>query len=165
MSDEVGAMVEPTAVAVHANHRGRVEKGTKVVVIGGGPIGLLTAQVARAYGASPVILSEPIAERRAVAEKMGFDLTCNPQQEDLVPWVRAHMGMADVVFDVVGNGKTLEDSEEMLRPDGTLILVAVPHAEGLGVPYRSVYQKELRVLGTRTYFMDDFPEAISLLST
>lgn len=165
MEDEVGAMVEPTAVAVHANRRAGVERETKVVVIGGGPIGLLIAQVAKAYGASTVIISEPLAERRNVAKKMGFDLTCNPQDEHLVSFVRAHMGMPDVVFDVVGNKKTLTDSEEMLRPDGHLMLIALPHSEGQVLPYRSLFAKELNVIGSRTYFMEDFPESIKLLHT
>ena len=65
MEDDVGAMVEPTAVAVHAVKRGQMEPSAKVVVIGGGSIGLLTAQVARAYGASEVIVSEPISDRRS----------------------------------------------------------------------------------------------------
>ena len=164
MEDEVGVMVEPTAVAVHANHRGEVKKGAKVVVIGGGAIGLLTAQVARAYGASQVIVSEPIPERRALAREMGIELTCNPVGEDLTTFVRKNMGMADVIFDVVGDEKTLTDSVEMLRPDGHLVLLALPHRERLGIPYRDVFSKELKVIGSRTYFMDDFPKAIKLLN-
>jgi 2-desacetyl-2-hydroxyethyl bacteriochlorophyllide A dehydrogenase len=163
MENEVGAMIEPTAVAVHSNRRGGVGKGTKLVVIGGGPIGLLHAQVARAYGASPLVISEPIAERRALADRMGFELICNPREEELVSFVRKNMGMPDVVFDVVATEKTLTDSTEMLRPDGLLVTVALPHGEKLGIPYRNVFQKELRVVGTRTYFFQDFPEAISLL--
>jgi L-iditol 2-dehydrogenase len=165
MEDEVGAMVEPTAVAVHANHRGEVEKGAKVVVIGGGTIGLLTAQVARAYGASQVIVSEPIPERRALAREMGIELTCSPLEEDLASFARKKMGMVDVVFDLVGNEKTLIDSEEMLCPDGYLVLIALPHRERLGIPYRHVFFKELKVIGSKTYFMEDFPEAIELLNT
>jgi threonine dehydrogenase-like Zn-dependent dehydrogenase len=134
------------------------------VVIGGGTIGLLTAQVARAYGAASVMLSEPIAERRALAKDLGIELTCNPQEENLVEFVKDNIGMPDAVFDVVGNENTVNQSVELLRPDGLLVLVALPHGMGPGIPYRPVFQKELRVIGTRTYFMDDFPEAIQLLS-
>ena len=164
MEDEVGVMVEPTAVAVHANRRAALERGAKVVVIGGGTIGLLTAQVARTYGAASVMLSEPIAERRSLAKDLGIELTCNPQEENLVEFVKDNIGMPDAVFDVVGNENTVNQSVELLRPDGLLVLVALPHGMGPGIPYRPVFQKELRVIGTRTYFMDDFPEAIQLLS-
>jgi len=116
IDDEVGAMVEPTAVAVHANRRADIRGGERVVVIGGGTIGLLIAQAA-------------------------------------------------MVFDVVGTEKTLIDAEYMLRSDGRLVLIALPHSEGQGVPYRDIFAKELKVIGSRTYFMEDFPEAIELLRT
>jgi 2-desacetyl-2-hydroxyethyl bacteriochlorophyllide A dehydrogenase len=165
MDDEIGAMVEPTAVGVHANRRADIRGGERVVVIGGGTIGILIAQVALASGASHVILSEPIAQRRAVAREMGLELVCNPLEEDLVSFTRRNTGMADVVFDAVGTEKTLIDSEEILRPDGRLVLIALPHTEGQGVPYRRIFAKELTVIGSRTYFMEDFPEAIELLHT
>jgi L-iditol 2-dehydrogenase len=165
MENEIGAMVEPTAVAVHANHRGQAKPGAKVVVIGGGTIGLLTAQVTRAYGASVVIISEPIAERRALANEMGFALTCDPLKDDLCSFVLKKMGMADVVFDLVGTHETLQESEAMLRPDGHLVIIALPRGDDPSIPYRPVFNKELKVIGSRTYFMEDFPEAIRLLST
>lgn len=165
MDDEVGAMVEPTAVGVHANRRAGIRGRESVVVIGGGTIGLLIAQVAVAYGASRVILSEPIAERRALAGKLGLELMCDPHREDLVSFTRRSIGMADVVFDVVGTGKTLAEAEDMLHPDGRLVLIALPHAESQAIPYQNIFAKELKVIGSRTYFMDDFPEAIELLGT
>jgi 2-desacetyl-2-hydroxyethyl bacteriochlorophyllide A dehydrogenase len=165
MEEEVGAMVEPTAVAVHANRRAGIRKGMKVVIIGGGTIGLLTAQVARVYGASKLILSEPIENRRIIAKALGFRLICNPQEEELSSFVRKHMGWPDVVFDVVGMEKTLEDSQSMLPPDGKLVLIALPHREGLGVSYSPIFAKELHVIGSRTYFMRDFPEAIRILTS
>jgi len=165
MEDEEGAMIEPTAVAVHANKRGGVKKGAKVVVIGGGTIGLLTAQVARAFGASKVVISEPIAERRKIADSLGFRLVCNPLEEDLVDFSKKNLDWADIVFDVVTTEKTLENSQTMLRPDGILVLVGLPHLPGLGVPYQPIFAKELKVIGSRTYFQSDFPVAIRLLAT
>lgn len=165
MENEVGAMVEPTSVAVHANRRADFAKGSKVVVIGGGTIGLLTAQVARAYGAESVIVSEPIEERRSLASNLGIEWTCDPSKEDLVLFVQEKMGSADVVFDVAGNRTTLRQSVELLRPDGKLVLIAMPHGEGPGIPYQEVFSKELRIAGSRTYFLDDFPESIELLNT
>jgi L-gulonate 5-dehydrogenase len=163
MKDEEGAMVEPTAVAVHAVQRGGVKKGDRVVVIGGGTIGLLTAQAARAFGASQVAVSEPLAGRRKIAQMLGFKFICNPMEHDLLAYVKDEIGLADVVFDVVGFKRTLEDSQAMLRPDGTLVLVALPHIEGLGVPYQPIFAKELRVIGSRTYFLKDFPLAIRFI--
>ncbi|HSR11550.1 MAG TPA: alcohol dehydrogenase catalytic domain-containing protein [Thermodesulfobacteriota bacterium] len=165
MDEEQGAMVEPTAVAYHANKRAGVRKGDRVVVIGGGTIGLLTAQVARTMGAGKVVISEPIPERRRIAEKLGFRLLCNPVEQELPAFVSERIGAADIVFDVVTSEKTLENSQSMLRPDGTLVLVGLPHHAGLGVPYQPIFAKELKVVGSRTYFMSDFPAAIRLISS
>jgi len=96
---------------------------------------------------------------------VGIELTCNPLEEDLASFVRKNMGTVDVVFDVVGNEKTLFASEEMLRPDGHLVPLALPHHHGLGIPYQGVFSKELKVIGSRTYFIEDFPEAMRLLNT
>ena len=165
IEDAVGSMVEPTAVAVHANHRGMVAEGSKVVVVGGGTIGLLIAQTALAYGAAGVLVSEPIAERRDLANSLGVSGVCNPLDQDPVTVVRDRIGWADVVFDVVGSTRTLSQSTEMLRPDGRLVLVALPHGDDLAIPYQPAFAKELNVIGSRTYFLDDFPEAIELLAS
>ena len=164
IDDDVGAMVEPTAVAVHANRRAALEKGAKIVVIGGGTIGLLVAQIAQAYGALSVVISEPYVGRQSLARKIGFDLICDPREENLTDFVRDHIGIPDAVYDVVGNEHTVRQSVEMLRPNGLLILIAMPHGGGPQIPYQPIFQKELKVIGSRTYFWDDFSEAIELLS-
>jgi 2-desacetyl-2-hydroxyethyl bacteriochlorophyllide A dehydrogenase len=163
MSKEMGATVEPTAVGVHAVKRGEMKRGAKVVVIGGGTIGLLTAQVARALGASKVVISEPIEERRRIAGALGFRLVCDPQEVNLASYVKEKVGWVDVVFDVVSTPRTIEDGLTMLGPNGTLVMVGLPHIEGLGIPYRPIFARELKVVGTRTYFMEDFRTAIRLL--
>ncbi len=164
MRDEAGAMVEPTAVAVHVNRRAALRPGMNVVIIGGGIIGLLIAQVARDRGASKILLSEPIPERRDIARRLGFRLSCDPSQQDVLSVVRDKVGEPDVVFDVVATAQTLQASEAMLRPNGKLVLVGFPHDASVGVPYVPVFVKELQVIGSRTYFMSDFPEAIRLLN-
>ena len=67
LPSEVGALVEPTAVAVHDVRRAALQQGEKAVVVGGGPIGLLVACVARAAGADVLVL-ELSVQRRALAE-------------------------------------------------------------------------------------------------
>ena len=163
MSDEAGAMVEPAAVAVHVNRRAAVAKGMKVAVIGGGVIGLLIAQVARVLGASRVVLSEPMAERRKTAGRLGFRLVCDPAREDLPSFVKKAVGHADAVFDVVATPKTIRDGQAMLLPGGKLVLVGFPHDREQSIPYMPILAKEMEVIGCRTYFKRDFPEAIRLL--
>lgn len=78
LSDVEAALVEPAAVTFHAVRRARLEPGSVVVVVGAGPIGLLTTQNARAAGAGRVIVSEPSEARRATACELGFPATTWP---------------------------------------------------------------------------------------
>jgi len=84
-------------------------------------------------------------------------------EQDLVSYVKENVGWVDIVFDVVTTHKTIDDSLSMLGPKGTLVLVGLPHTEGLGIPYRPIFARELKIVGTRTYFMEDFKVAIRLL--
>src|SRR5262249_22986869 len=80
LSDEEGALVEPTEVAVRAVRKSQLRLGETVAVVGGGSVGLLTLQVARAAGASAVYLVEPLAARRALASSLGATATFAPSQ-------------------------------------------------------------------------------------
>ena len=90
-------MVEPTAVAVRANHRGMIVKGSKVVVLGGGTIGMLIAQTALAFGAAGVVVNEPIAERCDLAKNIGISWVCNPLDQDPVAVVRDRISVAPMI--------------------------------------------------------------------
>ena len=96
------ALIEPLAVACHDVERGRVAKGEDVLVIGGGPIGLLVALVARQAGGN-VTISEISESRLAYAQKLGFK-TINPKEIDPVDAVLSATQTkgADVVFEVSG---------------------------------------------------------------
>jgi L-iditol 2-dehydrogenase/L-gulonate 5-dehydrogenase len=167
IADVDATLIEPLAVAVHAVRRAGIVKDTpqapSVVVIGGGTIGLLIGQVARRFGAASVVLSEPLAGRRALASKMGIDALCNPAEEDLVEFVIGKLGMVDIVFDVVATAATFLTSQTVLRPGGCLVTVGLP-SKSAAIPYEMLFKKELSAVASRTYFRDDFAEAIGLIS-
>jgi len=166
IADIEATLIEPLAVAVHAVRRAGIAKdasqATSAVVIGGGPIGLLIVQMARRSGAASVILSEPLAGRRALASKMGIDALCNPAEEDLAEFVIGKLGLVDVVFDVVANEATFLTSQRILRPGGCLVTVGLP-SKSATIPYQMLFKKELSAVASRTYFRDDFTEAIHLI--
>ena len=81
VNDDMGAFVEPVAVAVRAVKQARIGIGHTVVVIGAGPIGLLVMQAARAAGASKVFVVEPMEARRNLAEKLGADVVIDPGKD------------------------------------------------------------------------------------
>ena len=127
VSDEDAALCEPLAVAVHAVRRSALRLGDSVAVLGGGPIGLFTAQAARAAGASRVILSEPAPARARAALELGADAVVDPTSGDAVEEVLAHTnGLGpDVVFDCAGAPPTLDQAMNMVRREGQVMLVAL----------------------------------------
>src|SRR5208283_3163906 len=81
---EVGAFLEPLSVVVHAFDIVRMKIGDSVIITGGGTIGLLMLQLAIKSGASKVLVSEPIAEKRQMARQLGADIVVDPLKEDLL---------------------------------------------------------------------------------
>jgi (R,R)-butanediol dehydrogenase/meso-butanediol dehydrogenase/diacetyl reductase len=158
-----GALIEPTAVAVHDVRRSRLAAGEHAVVIGAGPVGLLIAAVARTVGA-PVLLAELDAHRRAVGTAMGFTVV-DPAADDLAGSVEqwtAGAGAA-VVFEVSGSAAGVRVATDLLAVRGRLVVVAI-HATPLEVDLHRIFWRELEVLGVRVYHRADFTEAVRLLA-
>ncbi len=127
MEWEEAAIIEPLAVAAHAVRRARLETKDKVVILGGGMIGLNILQLARAMGVSTVIVSEPSLLRRNTASKLGASHVANPTREYIAESVGTATGdeMADVVFECSGTSIALKQSPQLLRPYGRLIQVGM----------------------------------------
>ena len=157
------ALSEPLAVAVHDVRRARVAAGESVIVVGGGPIGLLIALVAREQGAD-VLVSEPNEFRRSVAESLGLD-TIDPRAEEVLASIEARTGGAgaDVAFEVSGVAAGLSTATHALRVRGRLVVVAIHPQPVLADMFR-VFWRELEVIGARVYERADFETAVSLLA-
>lgn len=158
------ALVEPLAVACHDVARGRVASGEHVVVVGGGPIGQLIALVAGATGAH-VLVVEPNAERRALAERLGAD-TLDPVGVDVQAIVDERTGGAgaDVVFEVAGVAATALSSPHLARVRGRVVMVAI-HAQPVPIDLHRVFWRELELIGARVYERADFERAVDLLAS
>jgi threonine dehydrogenase-like Zn-dependent dehydrogenase len=152
VSDRVGALTEPLACAVRAVDRSDLRSGDRVCVVGGGPIGLFVATVAKASGASTVIVSEPRPYRRDLARALGADVVVDPTAEDLGAIVRDHtddLG-AEVVFEAVGHPKTIESAISVAGPGATIVVVGVTDAAAqLTMPGQELFHRELTIRGTR----------------
>jgi len=123
-----------------------------VCVVGGGPIGLFVATVAKASGASFVLVSEPRAYRRELAQRMGVDRVVEPTAEDLGTAVRdATDGLgADVVFEAVGHPATIAQAIAVAAPGGTVVIVGVTDAAAQATfPAQEIFHRELTIRGTR----------------
>ena len=160
---EQGAMIEPLAVAVHAVRRYGDIKGKKVLVLGGGPIGNLVAQVAKAKGALEVLLSEISEYRLKVAEVCGVS-TISPMKNDLGEKIIEAFGKdkADVTFECVGINNTMEQAITYARKGSDIVVVGV-FADYGTINMGFVQDHELRLIGTAMYREEDYLEAIKLV--
>ena len=160
LSLQTAALIEPLAVACHDVRLGEVRAGEQVVVIGGGPIGLLIALVAREKGAT-VTISEINEARLELAASMGFR-TVNPLRNDLVGEVESITSgaMADVVFEVSGAQAGISMMTQLPRARGRVVMVAI-HAQPREVDVFRFFFRELKLIGARVYEPEDFDEAIA----
>ncbi len=159
VSTEHGALVEPLAVSVWACRKAAVAPGTRVLITGAGPVGLLTAQTARAFGASLVAVTDVDPEKLRLAEELGADVTIDA----------AMLGdYSDTEFDVhiecSGNARATRDGIALLARRGTAVLVGMGDSKGLDIPSSWIQEKELVVTGVFRY-ANSFPLAIELLAT
>jgi (R,R)-butanediol dehydrogenase/meso-butanediol dehydrogenase/diacetyl reductase len=153
------AMIEPLAVACHDVRRGQVQSGQDVVVIGGGPIGMLVALVARHKGAN-VLVSEINPFRVNLASRLGLKVV-NPAETDLGAWVTEWTKDkgADVVFEVSGSAAGAATMTQLARVRGRIIVVAI-FAQRPQVDLHRFFWRELELYGARVYESEDFDTAI-----
>ena len=160
---DAAALVEPTAVAVHDARRSRLSSGDRAVVIGGGPIGMLIATVARHFGAD-VTMIEVDATRRSQAQALGFAMI-DPLAVDQVAVVEEWTGGAgaDVVFEVSGAAAAVRGATALAKVRGTIVVVAI-HPQPREIDLQRVFWRELEILGARVYERTDFETAVDLLA-
>lgn len=157
------ALVEPTAVAVHDVGRAEVRRGERVVVVGGGPVGVLIALVARTVGAD-VRVVEPGDHRRRMAEELGLT-AWDPATVDLPAAVGEWTGGAgaDVAFEVSGAAAGMDTAVEVLKVRGRLCLVAI-HPRRREIDLHRFFWRELSLVGARLYTRGDFERAVDLVA-
>jgi 2-desacetyl-2-hydroxyethyl bacteriochlorophyllide A dehydrogenase len=160
---EIAALTEPLAVACHDVGRAELEAGETAVVIGGGPIGLLIALVARQTGAR-VLVSEVNRDRLAIAQALGFE-TADPTSVDVVEHVHSLTGQAgaDAVFEVSGSSAGALQMSRVTGIRGRLVLVAI-FPDPQPVNLFDFFWKELELRGARVYEPEDYERAIELLA-
>ncbi len=157
------ALVEPVAVAVHDVRRACLQAGEKVLVVGGGPIGLLIAIVARHKDADLVML-EPDFYRRSLAGQLGFTSydPVSPQTTAALGEWTAGAGAA-VAFEVSGAAAGVTAAVDALAVRGRLIQVAI-HPVPREVSLHRFFWRELTLVGARLYERRDFDAAAALIA-
>lgn len=165
LSNEVAALVEPLAVALHAVAITPLEAGHDVVIVGAGAIGLLTLLAVRLRGASAVTITDRNSHRLGVARSLGADLAIDVRTSDPVAEIRrlTEGRGADVVFEAVGVSATVAQSLAVARTGGhvTWIGNSAPLVE---LPMQDMVTRELTLRGSYT-FAAEFETAIDLLAS
>jgi L-gulonate 5-dehydrogenase len=157
-----GSLIEPLAVACHVAQRAGARDGDRVLVVGAGVIGLSCAVVARALGASRVVLVDRL-DRSDAVRALGLDEFLQIDDADDVSRIVKSQSV-DVVMDLVVKHRTPEVSLRALDRGGRYVGVATPKQEHvLELDYRDIYERELQVVAARNYARGDFGHALRLL--
>ena len=166
LSYEEGAMVEPTAVAVHSTGRIGDLKGKNVVVLGAGTIGNLVAQVARTRGAQKVLITDISDFRLKIAKRCGIDVFSNANKESLAESSRHSFGEEgfNVAFEAAGVESTLDEAIQNIQKGGTIVVLGV-FGDRPKVDMSTMGDHELSLIGTLMYRKEDYEQAVHLLSS
>lgn len=161
---KLAALAEPLAVACHDVRLSGLSSGELAVVLGGGPIGMLVALVARAAGAR-VILSEVNDFRLGFARGLGLEAV-HPGQTDLVKLCQDQSGGsgADVVFEVSGARAAALSMTDLLAIRGRIVVVAI-YPQPVEINLFHFFWKELQMRGARVYEPEDYEKALSLMAS
>ena len=166
LSLDEAAMIEPLAVTVHALRRGGDIVGKKVLVLGAGPIGNLTAQVAKLLGADEVMITDVSAYKVSKALECGIDHVVNTRQKNLSEAINTYFGptKADLILECVGVEETMTDAILNARK-GTSIVVVGVFGKKPQVNLGLVQDRELSLIGTLMYQQTDYETAIQLVAS
>lgn len=165
VSYTVGSLTEPLGCCLHAIELASIMPGSKVLITGGGSIGLMLLECVKYTGSSLTILSEPHKLRRSLAKKIGSDVVVNPTSENLSQIVEhiTHGTGVDVCIEATGLPQPTKDCIKSVRKGGTVVLMGVASCSTeVSIKPYEIYQKEITLRGS---FMRgfSFPRAVDLL--
>ena len=159
---DIAPMAEPLTIALHGIHRGGLKAGEHVAIIGAGPIGLLAAMSAIAYGAEPILI-DLVDERLEMAKELGVKYVINSGKEDLVAKVAEYTDgrMAELVMECSGANPAVRSTLDIVANAGRITLTGWPKKE-TPLPTDAITRKEVDIRGARTSARE-FEEAIELI--
>lgn len=163
VSDAAAATTEPLAVGLHNVREARMQPGEHAVVMGAGPIGLMTLLWLKKEGVAHVTVSDPSPERRTLAVRLGANLVVDPRATSLADAVFAAAGSpAPVVFECVGVRGTLEEAMELVARQGRVIVAGVCMHEDAIRPMVGI-NKHLTLQFVLGYTPQEFAESLAAL--
>lgn len=163
--DEIGVLVEPFAVAVHAINQISIAERESMVILGSGTIGLFTVVAAKAAGYKTIIATDTQQFNREMAEKFGANITLDPLKCDVAEEVKKVTGGngADVAVVATGAANIIDQASSSVRKRGEVVLVAMITKTIPVYTYSFVFNEQ-KLIGTMTYRPQDFQEAVDLVN-
>ncbi len=166
---DVAALTEPTACTLNSIELCEVVPGTSLAIVGAGPMGLLHLLLARAAGAAPIIVSEPVAERREIAARWGADLVLDPESDDVPAATRGITDGygADAVVLTVGVPALVQPSLDLVRKQGIVNLFAGFPAGSDPVPFdpNFIHYSEVVLSGSQNATTDQYRRTLAMIGT
>ena len=146
VSMDEAAMVEPLGVGVYAVDLAEMAGGESVAILGAGAIGLSVMQAAKVAGAGKMIVTDPIAERRELAMKLGADIVIDPVNTDSTAVIMNETdGGAEVVFECAGMPDAIFQTTSIVRPRGRIVVVGIPEEDQYAFPGSLSRKREANV--------------------
>ncbi|XP_039275521.1 sorbitol dehydrogenase-like isoform X2 [Nilaparvata lugens] len=169
VSFEEAALIEPLSVGMHACRRGKLQIGDTVLVIGAGPIGLVTLICAKAMGARRVIITDLLDFKLEVAKELGADHTLlvkpSDDEKEVTKKIQEILegNLPDITIDCSGFESTIKLGLQATRNGGTLVLVGMG-AQEVKLPLLAAMCREVDIKGVFRY-ANDYPVVLSMISS
>ena len=154
LSDEAAALLEPLSVGVWACRKGHVGPGSRVLITGAGPIGLIALQTARAFGAAEVVVTDVRPHRLELAADLGADATVDVGERQVTGFE------PDVLLECSGFPPAIGAAIRLVGRGGRVVLIGMGGDE-IPLPLDHVQRREIEVTGTFRY-ANTWPTAIAL---
>ncbi|XP_026325929.1 sorbitol dehydrogenase-like [Hyposmocoma kahamanoa] len=156
---EEGAAVQPLAIAIHACNRAGIKMGSKLLILGAGPIGVLCAMVAKAMGVTKILMTDVVESRLKTAKGLGADYTLLTKKDDVEQEIQDKIvnllgSKPDVAIDACGYGSVQRIAMLVTKTGGTVLVVGIADSV-VEVPLSQALLREVDIKGSfrivRTY--------------
>lgn len=153
LNDDEAAMVEPLSIGAYAVQmavRNGLTSGMRVGIVGAGPIGLCTLLAVRAEAKVKTYVTDLVDHRLNIARVCGADWTGNPERENVAATVHQlePLGL-DFVFECAGEQAAIDESIDLLKPGGALLIIGIPELDRITLNINLVRRHELRIFNVR----------------
>jgi len=144
------AVIEPLSIGLYAQRLAQMQPGATIAILGFGPIGLCVLLSSRAACDCTVYATDLLDQRLALARRCGARWTGNPKQADVVRAIRELEPLGvDFVFECAGQQETFDQSIELLKPGGTVLMIGIPEVDRVNFSIHTLRRQEIRLQNVR----------------